>query len=98
VDLTRQSANPSASSKLDLAEALNQLGSFQFASAQFAQGSEKTNTFRAAEQSYAEARRILTALQQSGTLPETSRGILGDASNSLATIAARLAETNIANR
>ena len=43
-------------------------------------------------------RRILTALQQAGALPESSRSTLGDTVNSLATIAAKLAETDVANR
>jgi hypothetical protein len=51
-----------------------------------------------AEQSYAEARRIVMALQQAGTLPDASRATLGDAVNFLATIAAKLAETTVANR
>jgi serine/threonine protein kinase len=98
LNFARQSADPKPAFQLDLAEAFEQLGYCQFASASLALGAERTNALHAAEQSYAEARRILTALQQAGALPETSRPALGDAVNSLATIAAKLAETNVANR
>jgi len=98
VDLARQAADPQPASQLELAEALALLGYSQFEAARFTQGPEYSNALHCAEQSYAEARRILTALQQAGTLPETGRSTLGDAVNALATIAAKLAETAVANR
>jgi tetratricopeptide (TPR) repeat protein len=98
VDLARQAADPQPASQLVLAEAFAQLGYSQFESARFTPGAEYSNALRGAEQSYAEARRILTALQQAGTLPEASRSTLSDAANFLATIAARLTETTVANR
>jgi hypothetical protein len=90
VELARQGGD-----SLEIADAFAQLGSAQLEAARVMQGSE---TLQGAEQSYAEARRILTAREQSGTLPEASRSTLGDAVNSLAIIAARLAETVASNK
>jgi hypothetical protein len=70
----------------------------QFETARFTQGAEYNNALHGPEQSFAEARRILTPLKQAGTLPETGRSTFGDAVNFLATIAAKLAETTVANR
>jgi tetratricopeptide (TPR) repeat protein len=98
VDLGRQAADSQPASRLELAEAFAELGHDRFETARFTQGAEYSNALRGAEQSYAEARRILTTVQQAGTLPEASRSTLGDAVNLLATIAAKLAETTVANR
>ena len=98
VNLARQAADPKPDFQFDLAEALQQLGRFQFESASFAQGAEKTSGLHGAEQSYTEARRILIALQEAGALAEAIPPTLGDAVNSLATIAARLAESDVADR
>jgi eukaryotic-like serine/threonine-protein kinase len=96
VELERQAADSRPASQVDLAESLGQLGSFQFV--RFQEGAEKADALRAAERSYAEDRRILAALEQAGTLPEASRSTLNDAGNSVATVAAKLAELNVANR
>jgi non-specific serine/threonine protein kinase/serine/threonine-protein kinase len=96
VDLASADAQPA--SQLELAEAFTQLGHDRFETARSTQGAEYSNALHSAEQSYAEARRILTTLQQAGPLPENSRSTLSDAVNSLATIAAKLAETTVAIR
>ena len=98
VDLAHQAANSQSASQLDLAEAFVQLGYSQFETSRFTPNEKYSNALHGAEQSYAEARRILTALQQAGTLPEASRSTLGDTVNSLVTVAAKLTETTVANR
>jgi tetratricopeptide (TPR) repeat protein len=98
VDLARHAADLQPTSQLELAEAFAQLGYSQFETTRFTPAAEYRNAMHGAEQSYAEARRILTALQQAGTLPESSRSTLGDAANVLATISAKLSETTVANR
>ncbi len=98
VDLAHQGGELQPASQLELAEAIAQLGYSQFETARFTQGAEYRNALHGAEQSFAEARRILTALQQAGALPETSRSTLGDVVNFLAIIASKLAETTVANR
>jgi tetratricopeptide (TPR) repeat protein len=92
VDLARQG------SQVDLADALGQLGHFQYQSAVFAPAAERTNVLHTSEKSYREAQRILTALDKTASLPEESRTVLGDAVNFLATIAAKLGETNAGNQ
>ena len=98
VDMARQFADPRPAAQLELADAFAQLGNSQFETARFAPAAEYRDALHSAEQSYAEARRILTALGQSGALPESSRATLGDAVNSLAIIAAKLAVPTLANR
>ena len=98
VDLGKQAADSRPAAQVDLAEGLGQLGHFQLASARFTEGDAKANSLHAAEQSFTEASRILTNLQQAGTLPEAARSTLSDAGNSLVMVAAKLSELNVANR
>jgi len=98
VDFARQAGDSRPAPQLEPAEALEPLGSCQFESAPFRQRDERTSALHAAGQSRAEAPRILAALQQAGTLPETGRSTLGDAVISLAAISAKLAETSVTNR
>ena len=93
VELGRQAA-----SQIDLAESLGQLGYLELATARFTQAAEKTNALHASEQAFAEERRILTGLQQAGSLPEENRTTLIDAGNYATTVAAKLAESNVAER
>jgi serine/threonine protein kinase len=98
VDLSRRAADSRAAAQVDLAEALQQLGSFQLERALFAQGAERASALHAAEQSQSEARRILSTLQQSGALSETGRTVMSDAVIGLGTIAARLSEAGVSNQ
>ncbi len=93
VELGRQAA-----SQIDLAESLGQLGYLELVTARFTQAAEKTSALHAAEQAFAEERRILTGLQQAGSLPEENRTTLVDAGNYATTVAAKLAELNVAER
>ncbi len=98
VELARQTTDARPASQVDLAEAVGRLGLYRFMTANSAQGAEKVNALHAAEEAYTEERRILSALQQAGTLPESSRSTLSDAGNSLATVGAKLAQLDQANR
>src|SRR5579871_547761 len=98
VDLGRQAADSQPSSQVDLAEAVGRLGLYRLLTANSAEGPARIKALDAAAEAYAEERRILAALQSAGTLPEANRTTLVDAANSLASVAAKMAQFTVSNQ